>query len=67
MQLILSSYSGGILPNFYLAPFRNVLIAFTPQGRTTLLPTLQVTQNLSGYLQEETAIEVVHTLNMLLG
>ena len=53
--------------DYYLAPFRNALIDFAPQGRTALLPALQATQNLNGYLPEEAAIEVGRTLNLLLG
>jgi len=46
------------MSDFDLAPFRNVLIEFTAQGRTALLPALRAIQNLYGYLQEEAAIEV---------
>ena len=55
------------MSNFDLAPSRNALIDFTPQGRTALLPTLQATQNLFGNLPEDATIEVVRTLNMLVG
>ncbi len=55
------------MSDFYLAPFRNALIDFSPQGRTTLLPALQATQNLFGNLPEDATIEVVRTLNMLVG
>ena len=55
------------MPGFDNAPFLYALIAFTAQGRTALLPALQATQNLYGYLHEEATIEVERALNMLLG
>jgi len=50
-----------------LSNLRTTLDEFALRGRTALLPALQVTQNLYGYLQEETAIEIGRALNMLLG
>ena len=50
-----------------LSNLRTTLDEFALRGHTALLPDLQVTQNLFGFLTEEAAKKVGRTLNMLLG
>ena len=55
------------MSDFDFFNLRTTLDEFAPKDCTALLPALQAIQNLYGYLPEEAAIEVVRTLNMLLG
>ena len=52
------------MPDFDLAPLRQTLAQFAPQGRTALLPALHAAQSIYGYLPEPVAAEVARALRL---
>jgi NADH-quinone oxidoreductase subunit F len=50
------------MPDLDLAPLRQALAPFAPQGRTALLPALHAAQAIYGYLPEPVAAEVARVL-----